>query len=301
MSSKIDKGIAASVVAPFFIALSILLSKIAGQHCQALFVAGLGSLVSVPILWLAAVLGRSNLGLNILWTRTRTTFLQVVVTRAIFGQALIILGFTMTSAVKSILLLRVEPVFVFLWSMLLLKEKPAPGEVALLCVLVAGSVLVVWPGDKLSAPNLGDGLIVLSLLFLSYSYIPTRKVVEQAPVNGLNLLTNLFGGLAITIAAIAYYGIASIPASPNAWGPIAGYSLSFFVAGASLYFYAFRTVKPWIISSLLSLEVVYGLVLAAMMMSEKLTLLQLCGTVILLAATVVIALYHKRNEQASGG
>lgn len=293
-----DKGITASVAAPFFIAVSILMAKIAGEHAHGLFVAGLGSLLSVPILLLVASLTARDLALGALWKRARGAFVRVLVSRAIIGQALIVMGFTMTSAVKSILLLRLEPVFVLLWSVLLLQERPTRGKCLLLSFLLLGSLLVVWPADQVSAPNFGDALILLSLLFLSYSYIPTTRVVEQVPPDGLNLATNLIGGVTLTALALVCYGWSAIPVGFEAWAPIACYSVSFFVIGATLYFYAFRTVKPWIIASFLSLEVVWGLILAFLLLAENLTPLQLCGTGILLATTLSIALYRKHEETA---
>lgn len=294
-----DPGIAASITAPLFIAISILLAKVAGQHSQALFVAGLGSLISVPFLLAASLLKRSNLEPAKLFNQARSSFLQVLFSRALFGQALIILGFTMTTAVKSILLLRLEPVFVFFWSVLLLGEKPTRGKAALLSLLLLGSLLVVWPQDKVSAPNTGDGLILLSLLFLSYSYIPTGKAIEQSSAAALNLFTNLIGGGTIAALALTIYGASSFPTTATAWGPILAYSISFCVIGASLYFYAFNSVKPWVISSFLSLEVVYGLILAVIFMAEKLTALQCTGALVLLSATLLIALYRRLEERKS--
>jgi drug/metabolite transporter (DMT)-like permease len=122
-------------------------------------------------------------------------------------------------------------------------------------------------------------------------------VVEQASVSSLNILSNLIGGLTITIAATCHYGTHSIPVSFEAWAPLVGYALAFPLIGSSLYFYAFRTVKPWIIASFLSLEVVYGLIVAVLLMSEKLAPLQGCGAVVLLLATLLIAAYRRREER----
>lgn len=296
----LDSGIAACVTAPFFIALSILYTKIAGHHSHAFFIAGLGALMSVPFLVLPVWANRTSLGISSILQvpETRNAFLQVLVSRNIVGQALIVLGFTMTTAVKSILLLRLEPVLVFVWSMLLLNERPTKGKLALLGLLLVGSMLTAWPTNPVSAPNLGDGLIVIALLTLSYSYLPTQRVVAKASSNALNLLTNLFGGLALTAMGIACCGIAAIPHTWETIGPIAGYTFSFAIVGVTLYLHALRTVKPWIIASFLSLEVIYGLLLAAVMVSEQPTLMQLLGAIVLLSATVGIALYRKHQEAA---
>lgn len=285
---KIDKGIVAAILAPFFIALSIIVTKIAGRVAPPLVIAGLGALISLPFLLGISIASKTDLQIPKLLTELRTPFLKVLFTRAILGSGLIVAGFTMTSAIKSVLLLRLEPVFVFLWSMLFFKEKPRPKKVIALAFLLIGSAMVVAPNGALDGPNLGDALIVISLLFLSYSYIPTQEIVEKSNPAGLNILTNLLGGGALALVA---FNIPDQPVHLTQRGVelITGYSITFSVIGCGLYFYAFKTLKPWIIASFLSLEVVFGSVLALVLLKETMSLFQILGAVIVLVATAWIA------------
>ena len=291
-----NKGLAAAVLAPFFIAFSIILIKMAGTMAQPLVIAGLGTLISVPLLWAARLATKSPPDLNIFLGQMRTPFLKVLVTRSLIGQFLIITGFTMTTAVKAVLLLRLEPLFVFAWSMLLHHEKPRPIKLFLLLALVAGSLLVVAPHDHLDGINVGDLLVVLSLIFFSYSYLPTHEVVAKANPADLNIFANLIGGSILTLLALAIFHLSAMQISPTAFQLIAGYALVFPVIGASLYFYAFKTLKPWVIASFLSLEVVFGLILAVLILHETIAPLQLAGAVIVLAATVGIGRVGQRQE-----
>ncbi len=299
---KIDKGIAASILAPFFIALSILTVKSVGPDVPALSIAGFGSLLAVPFLFgLSAAAGRMP-NLKEVWIKAPGPFLEVLLSRGIIGEIMIIWGFTLTTAVKSILLLRLEPFFVLVWSVLLLKERPAVAKFAMMLMLVLGTVFVVSPSDKLSALNLGDVLIISSLLVLSYAYVPTLKVVQKANPEGLNILTSLIGGAVLSVVSVALYGPAAFPQNVSQMTFIVAYTLTFFVFGCTLYFYAFKTVKPWIISSLLSLEVVFGLLFAVGFARETISVPQMAGTAIMLLTTIVIALYRKREcdqEKAS--
>lgn len=201
----------------------------------------------------------------------------------------------MTSAIKSVLLLRLEPVFVFLWSMLFFKEKPKPKKVIALTFLLIGSAMVVAPNNALDGPNWGDALIVTSLLFLSYSYIPTREIVEQSSPAGLNIMTNLIGG---GVLALIAFNIPNDPVHLTLRGMelITGYSITFSVIGGGLYFYAFKTLKPWIIASFLSLEVVFGSVLAMVMLKETMSPFQILGAVIVLSATAWIAVLSYQHS-----
>lgn len=297
LMQKFDKGIAASLLAPFFIALSILTVKSVGPGVPALSIAGFGSLLAVPFLiGLNAATGKPA-DIKEVLAKAPGPFTEVLLSRGIIGEILIIWGFTLTTAVKSILLLRLEPLFVLLWSVVLLKERPSLTKFGLMILLVVGTLFVVSPDDKISALNLGDVLIVASLLVLSYGYVPTLRVVQKANPEGLNVLTSLIGGVVLSAISIAMYGTAAFPQTVSQWGGIIAYTLTFFVFGCTLYFYAFKSVKPWVISSLLSLEVIYGLLLALVLAHESISVPQIVGTAVMLCTTIAIALYRKREAE----
>jgi drug/metabolite transporter (DMT)-like permease len=290
------KGLVAAVLAPFFIAFSIILVRMAGTMALPLVIAGMGTLIAVPILFAVQLMGGSRPQVGIFAKELRTPFLQVLVTRSLIGQFLIITGFTMTTAVKAVLLLRLEPLFVFGWSMLLQNEKPHPHKVLLLLALVAGSLLVVAPHDHIDGINTGDILVVASLAFFSYSYVPTHQIVTRANPADLNIFSNLIGGTILSIVALILYRPMAFSLPGQAWQLIGGYALVFPVIGSSLYFYAFKTLKPWVIASFLSLEVVFGLILAVLILKETIAPLQLLGAIIVLSATAGIGRLNQPQE-----
>lgn len=282
------KGLLAAILAPFFISLSIILTKIIGGSVQPLIIGGLGSLFAVPCLFMIYRLTKMSLNFSKIWKDLRSPVLEVLLSKAIIGQALIITGFTMTTAVKSVLLLRLEPIFVFIFTVILHKEKAHLPKILLLSALLVGSILVVAPSGNMPGPNLGDGLVVLSLLFFSYSYIPTKKIVLKTSPAELNILCSLIGGIALSLAALCFCSPQSFVLPAQSWELIAFYSLVFHIIASSLYFYAFKTLKAWIIASFLSLEVVFGLILAYFMLHETMTPQQMLGAIIVLIATVFI-------------
>lgn len=71
---KIDKGIAAAIMAPFFIALSIIVTKIAGRVAPPLVIAGLGALISLPFLLGISLASKIDLQIPKLLTELRTPF-----------------------------------------------------------------------------------------------------------------------------------------------------------------------------------------------------------------------------------
>jgi drug/metabolite transporter (DMT)-like permease len=299
-----NKGLLSAVLAPFFIAMSIMVVKLAGNGAPPLVIAGLGPLLSIPFLLLLQLTSSAPLNLmELLRPPLLSPFMRVVVTRSIIGQILIITGFSLTTGVKSVLLLRLEPLFVVLWAVLLRHEKPGARKLILLMLLVIGSALVVAPGASgassiaASAPNLGDLMIVSSLLFFSYSYIPTQEVVAQSNPAAINLLGNLLGGAFITLTALVVCGPGGFHMSINTLLLILAYSFVFFACGCTLYFYAFKALQPWVIASFLSLEVVFGLVLAFLILHEQMSCVQLMGAMTVCLAMIGIARLNQAESR----
>lgn len=290
---NINKGIFASILAPIFIAISVVIVNRAGQYVHPLIIAAAGSLLSVVFLFPLYAFLKKPLHTKKLFTNLMSPFIKVVLGRAVVGTILIVLGFTLTTAVKAILLLRLEPLFVLLWSVILLKEKLNVKKFIMVLALLVGSILVVSPTSNISTPNVGDLLIVLALLSLSYAYIPTQKVVQEASPYGLNLYSNLIGGIIISFVAIPFISKTALVVSIEKAQFILGYVISFYVLAASLYFYAFKTVKPWIVASFLSLEVVVGIFIAVVLLGEPITIVQLAGSLIVVVATLLIPRYGK--------
>jgi drug/metabolite transporter (DMT)-like permease len=212
-------------------------------------------------------------------------------------------GFTLTTGIKSILLLRMEPLFVVLWALLLRNEKPGPKKLLFLVLLVLGSAIVVAPGSqaassvKGSALNLGDAMILASLLFMSYSYLPTKEVVSKTNPAALNILGNLIGGVVISVLALCTHGPTCFIMSSKTLLLIVGYSITFFVCGCAMYFFAFKTYKPWVVASFLSLEVVFGLILAFLLLHECMSVAQFVGATIVCLAMLGIAKVSSVEEQ----
>lgn len=288
-----ERHLIPAILAPAFIALSIIIIKIAGLDTHPLLIAGLSPLIAVPFLFAWLILRKERLQLRLILKDYAKPFLMLLASRCVVGQIVLVLGFVLTSAVKAVLLLRLEPVFVLIWSIVLLGEKPRAAKFLITMILIAGAALVVNPANELSAPNLGDALICLALFFLSYSYIPTQRIMERADALTVSLLANIAGGSIITAIAFALLPPASLVISSKAFGWLCLYALTFFVLGANLYFVAFRTVKPWIIASLLSLEVSFGLLFALIAFAEVPTTSQLLGMVIIVAATIATGVYSK--------
>lgn len=292
------RGITAALLAPFFIAVDVICVNMTGGHIPPLVTSALGGLVGAPILFIYHLLRRTDLQFGKILTQLRVPLIKVLLSRSLIGSALIVAGFTMTTAVKAVLLLRLEPLFVLCWSVAGGKEKFTVTKLSLLAIILGGTALVVSPHGTISDINLGDVLIVLSLVLLSYSFGPTEEIVSQSSSAGLNILSTSVGALVILVLVLFLYGPGCLMLTPAEWQTIWGFAVSFYVFACSLYLFAFKTVKPWIIASLMSLEVVFGLLLAFVVLRESIAPVQAIGAAIVCGATYFIA-REKAERQAT--
>ena len=294
--AKTEKAIASAVAAPFFMALGILLFKQAGKTVPPLIISGLGSYIALPFLFALVKLAGQKLDFKIILENAQAPLWQVLISRGFLGAILITWGFTLSTTVKSILLLRLEPLFVFIWSVVLLKEKPTSGKLLLMLLLLAGAAMVISPQHGLGSANWGDALIISGLFFISYSYIPTKKVVQVASPDGLNILVGIFSGTVTLMLAYLLYGFSGIALGTASIWTIAAYGICFCVFGCTLYFHAFKSLEPWIIASFLSLEVVYGIALALAFAGESVTWIQAIGAGTMLICNLLIARYQRSTQ-----
>ncbi len=291
--TKIDRGIVSAILAPIFIAIAVMFVNFAGKYAHPFLIAALSPLISIlflfPILWVS----KEKLFFKEMFTNLKIPFYKVLFFRSIIGQVLIVWGFTSTTLVKSILLLRLEPLFVLIWSVFLLGEKSTVKKFILVGLLIIGTLFVVSPNDPISAINVGDLMIIAALASLSYSYIPTEKIVKKSNALSLTAVSNLVSGIFLTVIALLIFSGPAFNISLTGWGLILGGLLAFNVIGITLFFYAFKTVKPWIISSFLSLQVIVGIFLAIVFAGEAMTNMQIIGAIIIMAATYLIGRARK--------
>lgn len=279
----------AAVAAPIFIAASISAAKLAGNLIDPFVVAGAAPLVSVPFIFAWTRIRGIPYDGRVLFREHKRELFQLLVSRCVVGQILIVSGFILTTAAKAVLLLRLEPLFVLLWGVVLNGERPGRKKIGLTLLLIWGAYLVVAPHAGHIEVTRGDVLIILALLLLSYSYIPTKQIMSSCEPVSLSLLTNFCAGIVILLPIAILSPERFMNISLQGLGYLLAYSLLLFVFGMILYFYAFRGLAPWLIASFLSLEVVVGLLLAHLLFGENPTTYQYVGAAIMVCCTIASA------------
>ena len=189
------------------------------------------------------------------------------------------------SAGLTSLLLYVYPALVVLLAALLLRHRPRP--VALLCVGVAtaGSALTIGPvvGGQTAGVLLGLGAAGSYALYVVLS---ARATAGLGP----------FAAAAVIMAACAaVYDVlalstqATLPSAPSAWLALLGVALIGTVVAVAAFFGALALLGPSDTAVVSTIEPVVSVLAAFVVLGERLTVVQMLGGLLVLAAVVVLA------------
>lgn len=284
-----NSGAVLAGVSTIFMSLSAVVASAVTKtiHPLVLIVLAYG----VSMLFFLPFLLKGNLQIRKLFREFPRDILKVVIFRSIIGQMLIIYGFSMTLAIRAVFMARLEPVFVFLFSVLLIGEAVRKRKIGLIILLILGAFLISTGGSIFAFNNLmlGDLFIVASLIFLAYTYIPSSRIMKRINTQTLTAVSNFFGMLIIAPIAFFLLPAASFHIGLESWALVIVYALSFYFIGLLLWFKAFEKAKPWVVASMLALTPIWGSLISFFWLGQTLSPVQILGGVIIIIATIIIA------------
>ena len=284
-----NKGILTASISTVFLAFSIVIGATAAKVIHPLILITLSSLLSIVFLFLLSKIFKEKVELGKLLDYKKDLF-SLVVSRSFIGTLLLIVGFSMVAAVRVVFLVRLEPILVFIISVVLLKEKAKFRKVGLLLLLLFGALIFTTDGsfDVLTKITAGDLIIILALLFLAYSYIPSSKLSKKVNPTTLTVGANILPIFVFLPLALIFVPN-QILLDTNSIYLILVYTITFYVLGLFLWFKSLKSVKPWVVASILSLEPIAGALLAFFWLGQILSLIQILGGAIMIAVTYFIA------------
>ena len=279
-----------AVLSSVFIGLSIPIAVLASKEIGVFQVTAYTSLLSVIFLVTLSVIVREKIQFKKALTKHFKDSISIVILRPIIGSLLLIYGFSLTTAIHSSFMMRLEPIFVVIMSYIFLKDKVSPKQISLILLMILGAFLLSTSGsiELITQTQIGDLFVVLSLLFFSYAYIPAKRIGKEINPMTITIVNNLIGG-SVLFLIMFFLPINQFPVNlGNAW-LLFGYVISFSVIGLYLYFAALRKTKPWIVSSLLSLSAVVGATIGYLWLNETINSIQIIGAIIILISSYLIA------------
>ncbi|MFI5274213.1 MAG: DMT family transporter [Ktedonobacterales bacterium] len=189
-------------------------------------------------------------------------------------------------------LLYLYPALVTLLAWLFLKERLSAAKLAAVLVALAGTALAVGPTSGGRA--LGIALSLITAVIAAVYIIASSRVTRHATA---------FVSAAIIVAAtaLAYGGVELVrgvilPRTPLGWAAIVAMALFSTVIGTVAFFAGLRRVGPTNASILSSFEPIWTVLLAALVLGERLGPLQLAGGALILAAVLALAREKPRPQ-----
>ncbi len=191
------------------------------------------------------------------------------------------------------LLLYLHPALVALLAALLLGERMGTTKLVALGVALAGMALTVIPalvaGETGAFPRIGLGVafgLAAAAIYAIYIIAGTRLTRQIEP---LALSTVVVASAAVVFVAAAAFNGFRPPASATGWTALIGIAIIGTVAAIGLFFAGLERIGPTSASTLSTVEPVFTVALAAMVLGETIAPIQLAGGALILAAVVLLA------------
>lgn len=193
---------------------------------------------------------------------------------------------TLTSAGVVALLLYLYPALVTLLSALLFKERLTSLKVGAVLLALVGTVLTLHPTG--SGAPLGLLLGIASAVIYSLYILVGSRIMPQTGVLASSTIVMI-------AAALVYSGIAAIqgsafPVTLLGWAAIAAIALLSTVLAIMTFFAGLKHIGPSRASTISTVEPVVSVVLAALVLGESFTMLQVLGEGLILVAALLCSL-----------
>ena len=185
------------------------------------------------------------------------------------------------------LLLYLYPMFVFVLSVIVLREKITWIKILAIVIALIGTALTVDPaGGQLK----GILLAIFAALIYSVYIIVGTNVMKH--VSAVQSSTIIFASAGAVFGIFTAVNGASFPASNSGWFAISGVVLIATVIPVVLFLGGLERVGPTNAAMLSTLEPVVTVLLAAWLFQERLNLVSLLGGGLILIAVILLT----RNE-----
>ncbi len=263
----------------------------ATRYFPPILAAGLGACIGGLILFLYAKSTEKALSLRKMsWSQLRA-LAKIVFLRGFLGGALLIYGFSLTTGIKAVFLTKIEPYFVMLWVWLLRDKRPDLRHLIWLCVHIFGAMMLsgVDPITGVFSAQIGDGLIILAMLVLSYTYLEGLRISRSIGSNYSAAITSFFGGCLLMLLAFVVGQISFANVTSTAWAYFIGYLILYHVIALSFWFHALSVVPGWLVSALRALGPLFGAPVAWFLLGDSLTLSQMLGGFLVITTSFGLA------------
>ena len=191
----------------------------------------------------------------------------------------------LTSVANATLLANFAPIFVTLAVWLLLGQRPASRFLLALIIALSGTVLLLASPGRDGASGglalLGDALgLGTAMFYAGYQLAMNRARRRLGAITAMAWSSLVCAAILLPLVLAA--GESPWPSTPAGWGILVGLALVSQVAGQTLIAWAIAHLRPTIASVGLLLQPVIAAGYAWLVLSERVTLVQVAGGVLVL-------------------
>ncbi len=191
---------------------------------------------------------------------------------------------TMASAGLVALLLYLYPAIVTVLSTVVLGVPLTPVKVAALAIALVGAALTIGP--EVDGRPLGIALgAAAAVIYSVYILVGSRLTPRRG---ALPSSTVVMASAAAVYAMVVLVQRPAFPATLDSWAAVVAIALVSTVVAITAFFAGMARLGPADASTLSTLEPVVTLVLAAAVLHERITPLQLAGAALILSAVVLL-------------
>lgn len=195
------------------------------------------------------------------------------------------------------LLLYLHPALVALLAAAFLHERMTAGKLAALALALGGLALTVLPslaGGDGAFPRLPLGIALGVAAAAIYAVYITAGTRLSARVSPIALAAAITASAALVFVAVAATHGPRWPATPGGWLAVAAIALVSTVLAIALFFAGLARVGATQASTLSTIEPVFTVALAAVVLGERIAAVQLAGGALILAAVLLLARAPRR-------
>lgn len=196
----------------------------------------------------------------------------------------------------AILVLYIYPAFITLGSAVVFKTRFQPSRLLVLVATMTGCVLTVDPqgGD---VNLLGLGLALSGAVFYAaYVLLGSRITVGVPPLNSSAWIITFAGGMLLVVGAAGLFGDSfNTSISTRGWLAILALAIISTVIAISTFLAGVVRIDVFRASIISTIEPVVTVILAALLLSERLTLQQSIGGLIIIGSAIALQVISQRE------
>jgi drug/metabolite transporter (DMT)-like permease len=287
---------------------AVPLSKKAVAALPPVTLISLQLLVSIIVLWAALRLFRRPTTVNHHGPISRSDLYKACFSGVLQPGAtflLVTVGLLLTSASEVVLLDASEPIIIIVLAALLLKERISLFQFICACAALGGAVLVILPQiDALTLSwhgLVGDLLVMIGLCVAAFYVIMSRRLISA--YDGLHLAaiqqSAAFGFAFVMLIVVTLFGIRPLDSAlitPEIIGIVVLSGILQFALPFWLYLRALEHVRASITALFLPLIPLSGVILAYIMLGERLDPGQVAGAALIVLAVLAATLTGKTTH-----